>query len=281
MEKAILVGDIGSTKSTWCYGTAAPKVVHLKGYNPMAHPITAGKELFTLLGTHTENQSFSAIWYYGAGVVSQETIQSIHSGLQEVFPDCVIHVHSDLVGACIAACGEESGTVAILGTGSHAAAWDGHKIRRQATSLGYILGDEGSGCDIGKALIQAYFYQEMPGGLRRYMEERLPAGRNGLLSELQSSRSPNQYLADFARVAVMHQEDPWVRELITSRFNLFIRRHLLPLQPKTRIHVVGSIGCIFASLISQELAKHDLAAGTFIKDPASRLYERHLEHGKK
>jgi hypothetical protein len=62
---------------------------------------------------------------------------------------------------------------------------------------------------------------------------------------------------------------------------MFIRRHILPLEPKGAIHVVGSIGCIFASLISQEMAKHNLTTGEFIKDPARRLFERHHEHGKK
>ena len=35
MKKAILVGDIGSTKSTWVYSTDIAQELHLGGYNPV------------------------------------------------------------------------------------------------------------------------------------------------------------------------------------------------------------------------------------------------------
>ena len=278
MKKAILVGDIGSTKSTWVYTTDIEQELHLGGYNPVTQSENQGNFLFESLQANTKDQAFSTIWYYGAGVIDSRIAQVVHDNLKNKFPDSMIKVYSDLTGAAIAACGSDQGTVAILGTGSHAAGWDGKKIVKQAVSLGYILGDEGGGCDIGKALLQHYFYKTMPEDITKDLDERLHGDRSVFLQELQASEKPNQFLAEFARFAVLHQEHEWIKDLVSDRFNVFISRHVVPLCPNGDVHVVGSIGCIFASLIKRELEKHGLSAGSFIKNPARRLFERHAEH---
>lgn len=278
MVKTILVGDIGSTKSSWWFNAPANQELILGGYNPLVHSPESGIKLFEDLHSQTGEIRFSEIWYYGAGIIDHQVVDEVRKQIQKLFPGSLIHIASDLTGAAVAACGYEKGAVAILGTGSHAAVWDGHKIVRQANSLGYILGDEGGGCDIGKALLQSYFYNEIPAAIAKEMEERLPGGRVGLLHHLQASTAPNQYLADFARVAVLFQEHDWIKKLVASRFKLFVKRHLVPLNSGESVHIVGSIGCIFARLIKHELEESGLTAGQFIKDPAHRLFERHLAH---
>ena len=281
MHKSILVGDVGSTKSSWCFDTDEEKTIHLDGYNPLFHAPSSRVKLFETLHQHTTNVQFSDIWYYGAGIIDQHIAEEVRQQLMPIYPLSQIHVASDLLGAAIAACRYEPGTVAILGTGSHAAVFNGHKIIRQATSLGYILGDEGGGCDIGKALLQGYFYNELPEALSLEMAKKLPSGRTGLIIELKSSSAPNQYLAEFARVAVLYQEHPWVKEMVTARFKLFVKRHVTPLAPDGPVHIVGSIGCIFAGLLKKELENAGLTLGEIIKDPIHRLFETHKEHGQK
>ena len=277
MKGHLLVGDIGSTKSTWVYSGAKPPI-HLKGFNPLVHSTAYGEEMFQQLRDKMAGVEIETIRYYGAGVVNHETGQRVRELMGRYFNNCHIHVGSDLEGACKAACGVKPGVIAILGTGSHAAIWDGHKITRQAVSLGYILGDEGGGCDIGKAMIRGYFYEEMPSTIRQEMESKLPGSRSAFLHELMTSETPNQYLADYARVAVIHQDHPWIKELVASRFKEFVNRHLLPLTPQAPVHFVGSIGSIFAGLMTAALAAEGLIAGDFIKDPAKKLFDRHLKH---
>jgi glucosamine kinase len=279
MNKAILVGDIGSSKSTWVYSTDVEQELHLGGYNPVTQSESQGKLLFESLQTETKHLEFSTIWYYGAGIVDARIAEVVHDHLKQKFPNSMLFVSSDLTGAAFATCGEVQGTVAILGTGSHAAVWDGKKIVKQAVSLGYILGDEGGGCDIGKTLLQNYFYKTMPEAISKDFDERLQGGRSAFLHELQASQKPNQFLAEFARLAVSHQDHEWIQDLVSTRFNVFINRHVAPLYPDGEVHIVGSIGCIFASLIKKELEKHGLSAGHFIRNPARRLFERHADHG--
>ena len=220
----------------------------------------------------------SVIWYYGAGVVELQAADIVRQIFNRHLPHPQLHISNDLEGAARAACGKEPGTIVILGTGSHAAVFDGFHILRQANALGYMLGDEGSGCDIGKELVKAYFYNQMPEVVRVEMKKLIPAGRGEFLKGLYASGTPNQLLADMAKVAVGLYDHPWIKELISERFSLFVRKLLLPLAPSSPVHIVGSIGCIFADQIDRELQHNGLKAGHFIQDPSFRLFEMHLEH---
>jgi hypothetical protein len=117
----------------------------------------------------------------------------------------------------------------------------------------------------------------MPEEIAAEMAKRLPEGRIGLLQGLQSSVTPNQYLAEFAKLATTFHEDPWVNSLISSRFKLFVKRQLLPIHPIGPVHIVGSIGCIFASLIQQELNNNDLTTGIFVQNPSRRVFDIHMQ----
>ncbi len=276
MTRHLLIGDIGSTKSTW-RSSGDPAAIPLSGYNPLQHGEIAGRKMLDDLAGALHPANIGELWYYGAGIAGPAQAQHVVALLAAYFPSAVIHVHSDLLGAARAACGRAPGTVAILGTGSHAAVFDGRDITRQAQSLGYILGDEGSGCDLGKALIRAFFYGDMPQRLATDFASRLPGDRGVFLQALASSSAPNQYLASFTRFISAHPQDEWLAAQVRERFALFIRTHLLPLRPPGPVHVVGSVGCIFADLFEAELSRAGLTAGRFIREPAETLFELHQD----
>lgn len=278
MTQNILVGDIGSTKSTWWSNSEGNKEFHLTGYNPVTHDEAVGHRLFDHLWHVTEGDPFARVWYYGAGIIDQNAAEKVRMSLQKYFPKAIIEIKSDLVGAAIASCHHESGTLVILGTGSHAAVFDGTKIIRQASSLGYLLGDEGGGSDIGKELVKAYFYKQLPPNIAADMETMIDGDRSDFLHKLYHTPAPNQFLAEFVKVAVQHQNEDWIQKTILERFLKFIKNHVLPIEPTGPIHVVGSIGTIFADLFRKALELNELKPGTFIKDPARRLFEMHLQH---
>jgi len=278
MALNILVGDIGSTKSTWWSNSEGNKEFLLTGYNPVVHDNGVGQRLFEQLWHVTEGDPFKKIWYYGTGIVDEQVALRVSTAMKKYFPNAEIEVASDLVGAAIAAYGHQEGVLVILGTGSHAAFFDGQKIIEQAQSLGYLLGDEGGGSDIGKELVKAFFYNHMPDNIAADMKVLVNSNRSDFLQKLYHHETPNQFLAEFVKIAVQHREHPWIQNLITERFILFIRHHLLPLQPKSPIQVVGSIGSIFADLFRKALENNNLQPGNFIRDPAQRLFEMHLQH---
>ncbi|MEO8088565.1 MAG: hypothetical protein ABI763_17235, partial [Bacteroidota bacterium] len=136
MNEYIVVGDIGSTKSSWWVSGDKSKEIRLGGFNPLVHPYEVGTIMLTSLSKEIQGISPDRIWYYGAGVVDDQVAQAVKNLLHQMFPTSKVNVHSDLAGAALATCGKEAGTVAILGTGSHAAVFDGKSIIRQANALG-------------------------------------------------------------------------------------------------------------------------------------------------
>ena len=78
--------------------------------------------------------------------------------LNRCFPKAKANVYPDTLAACHALFGRNAGVACILGTGSNACVYDGEKITQSIVSLGFMLGDEGSGCHIGKRIVHDYFY---------------------------------------------------------------------------------------------------------------------------
>ena len=75
------------------------------------------------------------------------------------------------MGAARATCGKKPGISGILGTGSNSCAYDGNQVTDNVTSLSHVLGDEGSGVHLGKLILQAYFYRELPENLQSAFDQ--------------------------------------------------------------------------------------------------------------
>ncbi|KAI8575556.1 hypothetical protein K450DRAFT_261218 [Umbelopsis ramanniana AG] len=101
--------------------------------------------------------NFEAIWIGSAGcdaIESQNHLKQELAKLFSVIDDSKIRVTND-VDLLASGLGGKEGAVLIAGTGSIAIRYadSGERIRRSG-GLGYLVGDEGSGWDIGRAAIQ-------------------------------------------------------------------------------------------------------------------------------
>ena len=90
--------------------------------------------------------------FYGSGCRPEQCERMQHLLSTTLMAQDVV-VASDLLGAARALCGNQSGIVCILGTGSASAHYNGESFEQSTPSLGYILGDEGSGTSLGKHLL--------------------------------------------------------------------------------------------------------------------------------
>ena len=89
------------------------------------------------------------IYFYEADCFPDKK-QVLVTAFTELFPSASCYIELDLLAAARALLGQRAGFAAILGTGTNSCLYDGHAITDNIDSLGYILGDEGSGCAIGK-----------------------------------------------------------------------------------------------------------------------------------
>ena len=283
----ILIADSGSTKTQWFLINQGQKLnFETIGYNPIILSTTEIKRSLgsTFIPQISEYRNkVSKIYFYGAGCSSKLAQTEIKECLSLVFPSCPeIIVKSDLWACIYATCGDEPGLCSILGTGSNACVFDGERILDQLPSLGYVLGDEGSGGQIGKKLLYAFFYRNMPPDLAASFEEAYSLTEDAFVKTLYSTLRPNQFMASFADFAVSNRMHPFIQELLKDCFNSFVEAHVLKLDKEKTlpIHFVGSVAHGFQQELKAVLASHNYKCGKILKSPFPDLLVYHQETQK-
>ena len=166
----ILIAESGSTKCDWI-GIGNDNTVQTQfqtvGINPM---ILDSAAILNILNSQKElidlKLKIKKIKFYGAGCGTVETDHKIKILFKNFFTEATdIEIKGDL-DAAVEAATTKPGIVCILGTGSNCCFYDGNKIIQKNPSLGYTLGDEGSGNAIGKSVLKGYFNQLMPEALQ-------------------------------------------------------------------------------------------------------------------
>lgn len=275
----ILIADSGSTKTHWKYidGTHIGEVF-TNGVNPFyigTEQITQmlHNELVPSLPVHDITQ----VHFYGSGVSQHDKIAIVTDSLKAVFPAAELHVGHDLLAAARGACGVQPGIVCIMGTGSNSCLFDGHDITDNIPSLGFFLGDEASGAVMGKALVSAYFYRELPNDLYQMLEQSFNMDKAHVLNTVYHAERPNQEVARYARFYHDNMQHPFLQSMMRDLFTDFFRKSILKYEGHKQlpIHFVGSIAFVHQELIKQILTDMGLKPGNFFKEPMQGLIAYH------
>lgn len=220
-------------------------------------------------------QEVQSIHYYGTGCGTEQNCMRVKEVLQNRFPHATVDVTHDLMGACHALFGHEKGIACILGTGANGCRYDGHDITGKAVSLGYLLGDEGSGCYIGRKLVRAYFYDLMPLELKLQFEANYHLSIKELIDRVYHQPEASRFLADFTKFAGAHQDHPYIRQLVKSCFNDFFEVFVLRYKDCRMLPVgfVGSVAFAFQTLLGECLKDHGLTLGKVMRSPMEGLIQ--------
>lgn len=272
-----LIADSGSTKTDW-YLIRDKDLLRYstQGYNPYyCTTEEVKKSLERELLDKVTATTIQSLYFYGSGCANALTQKVILDALTPTFVHASISLGDDLLAAARSTAGHSSGICCILGTGSNSCSYNGKEIVDKIPSLGYILGDEGAGTFIGRQLVTAYFYREMPTELALKMEAAYQMDKHLIISSLLDEKNPNRILASYALFASEHQEHPFIQELLTTCFETFINRHILkyPNAKQVPIHFIGSIAFGFQKVLKQVLKKHDLRVGKIFKSPFPTLLD--------
>lgn len=196
---------------------------------------------------------FHKLTFSGAGCGNEANALRVRNALLQHFQACEIEVISDLLGACRLLCPDGSGIVAILGTGASACYYEAGEIVKQAPSLGYILGDEGSGTHLGKLLIQKYLRDEMPAGIRGGFEEEFHLNRAAVIQRIYREQAPNLFFASFAKYLSENKSLGFYSEIIQTGFVHFFVQQINALKPLNcrELYLMGSVGYYFQNEIAK------------------------------
>ncbi|GAB4379497.1 MAG: ATPase [Salibacteraceae bacterium] len=275
----MIIADSGSTKTDWaiCHGAGEVKYLTGVGLNPFfVSEDEVAAEVERVIGKGRASDEHTVFWFYGAGCSNELRKSIVRNGLKRIFPGASVHVHHDLLGAARALCRNDPGVACILGTGSNSCLYDGKEIIDNIKALGYVLGDEGSGADLGKALVRAYAYREMPTDIAESFTA-LTGGVESILEAVYNQPLANRYLASFAPFCSEWLAHPFMKKLVENRFACFVERHLLKYSSVTSltVHFVGSVAFHFAEILTQVCNSRGLQTGTILKRPIDALIEYH------
>ncbi len=284
-----LIIDAGSTKMEWILmkENVVKSRFMTEGFNPNYSDRQCLENIINLVETRLiaspnndcpvsrrdESTSLQAMHYYGTGCGNPQNCQMIKEVFQNHFPNAEIHVTHDLMAACHAVLGHEKGIACILGTGSNACVYDGEKLVDKAVSLGYLVGDEGSGMHIGKEVLRAYFYGFMPEDLRRQFEAKYHLELKDFIQHLYHEAQPSKYLASFAEFAGEYKAHPYVQGLVKGCFKAFVEAFILRFDEcrSLKVGFVGSVAYYFNDALEETLADCGLTLGKVLKAPAEGL----------
>lgn len=273
----VLIADSGSTKTEWTILQDGNVVrsVFTEGINPNQ----ADEATIVALLSKSELVASSPdqLFFYGSGCGSESGKMIVGNALKAVFKDATVTVESDLLAAARALCHKERGIVAILGTGASSCLFDGEKIVEHKPSLGFILGDEGSGAVMGKMFIKKLLYGELPKSVSDAFYTEFGFDKDAILRRVYREAYPNRFLATFGEFIERHRSQAAVNEVIRENFKMLIASHLSAYtdSKKLPIHFIGSIAFHFQEDLHALLRWNGYSPGKTERSPMEGLVKYH------
>lgn len=270
-----LIADSGATKTDWCLLSETGEITQRfqsKGISPV---FQTQEEIAEEIKLHVrpmlEKTSISAIYFYGTGCIP-EKIQSVKTAVRESFQVKEIQVYSDLMAACHILLGKDSGIACILGTGSNSCEWDGRKIVKQVSPLGFILGDEGSGAWLGKRLVGDALKNQLTDGLKEKLFAQFALTQAIIIDKVYRQPFPSRFLASLTPFVFQHIGDESIRQIVEDGFTDFLERNVMQYQYRELpVSFVGSVAFYFDEILREMAAKKQVKIGKIEKSPMPGL----------
>ena len=196
--------------------------------------------------------------------------------LKEFFPNASIQVDSDMLGAARALCGDSEGVACVLGTGSNSCLYNGTEITDQVPSLGYILGDEGSGAALGRRFISDCLKRQLPESVSKEFMERYSLSKDIIIENVYRKPLPNRYIAGFVPFIHEKRAIPEVHKMLVQCFSEFFTRNIINYhKPWLPAHFVGSLAGLFADELIEAADSLGMTIGRIMTSPIIGLADYH------
>ena len=265
----MIVIESGGTKSTWVFHDSLSKkiIVSSVGLHPQELSKTKHEVISKLIQEH--HLKGQDVYFFGAGCESQEAKVKVTHFLEE-FSLKVQQVETDIYAACLAHLGNTEGIVGIIGTGAVAAHFDGEKVIQQTSGLGYLLGDEGSGFDIGKRLLQSYFRNELPEAIRQKIEAYFD--HKSILHRIYEADG-RMFVAGMTKIIYEFKSEPIILKILDDSFSAFCKTALKPMVINSPVYFVGSVAYYFKDELNRALVEAGFQLGDVAIEAVHNVFD--------
>lgn len=280
-----LIVESGATKTAWravCQdGTV--RNMQTAGLSPTCldpeHISSLVREAVPAL--NPKGERVGHIFFYGAGLVSEESAAPVKECLEMWCPFAEVEFHSDILAAARALFNDGSGVVAIMGTGSNSCLYTEGRIVRNIRPGGYILGDEGSGVSLGKAFLSDFVKGLLPQEIEQDFVRETGMDYAQIVRKVYKEPAASAFMASLAPFVMAHISDPYVHDLIEDCLDSFVRRSLARYSEASddasarKVGVIGSFGCACEEMLREIGGRYGLEFVRFLKSPIDELVKYH------
>jgi N-acetylglucosamine kinase-like BadF-type ATPase len=202
----------------------------------------------------------------------------VSNAILSVFPGVSVETFHDLHGAVVSLLGDKKGIACILGTGSNSCLWDGNKIIQNVKSLGYLLGDEGSGTYIGKMFVRDILIGDADQEIAKIFYTKNNLNFSKTLDRVYKEPNPNLFFAHQMKLLRELIEVPYCQNIVSRAFEDFVKVQLIryPGYDVLPVSFVGSIATNFKDILEEVLSNHNIRLGKIMKEPMAGMIEHHL-----
>lgn len=272
----LIIADSGSTKTTWSI-VDGPNIIHKEtiGLNPLMTDESVIRQSFQNVIESSNVRKIKSIYFYGAGCASDVLCTKVKKAIASVVEPKEIKVQSDIYAAAHGLLNKRAGWIAILGTGANVAYYNGSELIRHTPSLGYIVGDEGSGAYLGKELLKMIYYKQCSDELIKAFDDYTKSSLSEIIENIYRKSQVNRYLASFTYFIKQYETNESVDFLIKNAFVKFMEFHILPFMHlyNSSIAFTGSVAYIFQQQLVTVCNKYDLKVIAIEKSPMNGLIQ--------
>ena len=225
-----------------------------------------------------KDSKIDKICFYGAGCSTAENKSFMYNCFKAYFKDSKIEIEHDLIAAARALWFDKPGIVAILGTGSNSCVYSGIDIIDAVPSLGFILGDEGSGAFMGKMLMRDLLYFKMPPILAEKLKNQYNLDATYILNQVYKKENPNRWLASFSEFIRENIDEEYCLNLVMTSIRCFFEAHLVHYNKYREypLGVIGSIAYYYKDYLEKVAKEYGFSLKKVIKSPIDELVRYHI-----
>ena len=252
-EMRIIV-ESSSAKAVWALveGEEIIESVSTEGINPF---FLSRRDISHTIRLGLPESFFKRRWehvnIYCSGCTTEEKKKIVEASAVAQFKTPVT-VESNLLGAARGSLNDRSGIVCILGTGSNSCQYDGSRIVKQVRSLGFILGDEGSGSSLGKIFVSDCLKGLAPQEISSLFYDRYKVTPDEIMDEVYITNSPNKWLNDYAVFLAENMGNEYVNTLVKNELKRFFERNILQYDyTDYPVSFVGEVACLYSDVIKE------------------------------
>lgn len=277
-----IIAECSATKSIWALvdGNVIIEQVIASGINPF---FQSRREISHTIRLELPETFFKRRWehvyIYCAGCTTEEKKKIVESSAVAQFKTPVT-VQSNLLGVARGLLNDQSGIACILDIGSNSCQYNGSSIEKQVPSLGFILGDEGSGASLGRLFIGDCLKGITPEHLKTAFCEQFNVTLDEIMDEVYITNTPSKWLSRYAVFLSENIGDDYVFSLVKNELKRFFVRNVMQYDcNQYSVSFVGEVACQYSDLLKEIAAEMSVKLGVIKERSLEGLVEYHNRVG--